>query len=182
LISAMRGYSRFPFQAFSAEAKRRTLTLPEFSVLVPMQPPTLDKEQQALLREVFCGKDELRPGVVERFRAAGQSIVPHLLDILDDPDLIKLNAPGRGWAPGHAAFLLGELGASETVEHLITAVVRTPPDSHLAEEAAAALIKLGSASLPAIEEFVRWSENQEAKNRLDHIAKEIRHRKKGMTT
>lgn len=131
------------------------------------------------MREVFCGKDELRPGGIEHFRAVGKPTVPYLLDILDDPDLIPLTARGRGRVPGHAAFLLSELRANEAVAHLLAAMVRMPPDSHLAEEAALALIKLGSAALPAIEDFLRWSENEQAKAKLQQIAEAIRTDREG---
>jgi hypothetical protein len=159
-----------PLQAFCDEAEREAFdTAAVLDELPPPEPP----QAEALLREVFCGREQLRPGVAERFRQVGPAMVMPLVDILTDRSLLHPRARGKGWAPGHAAHLLGDLAAPQAVEDLVDAVADMPPDSHLSLEAADALVKLGSAALQSIDEYLSWSENQVAKSALRSIAAQI---------
>ena len=63
----------------------------------------------------------LRQQILELGRAA----VPPLIKTLEDHGLARANAPGGGFAPVHAAELLGELRAPDAVEPMLRALART---------------------------------------------------------
>jgi hypothetical protein len=168
-----------PWLSFAEEAKKGTAGL---RLTVEPAPATKPQDKETLLRELFCGKDELRPGVTERFHAAGPAMVSYLRGVLNNRLLVNPRGRGKGWAPGHAARLLGELGAGEAAADLVGAVADMPAQSHLAVEAANALLRLGTVSLPAIEEYLRWSEQEDKKALLHTIASLIRSGKNDSAT
>ena len=179
LVDTVSTARAFPLLAFTAEAKRKEAKPDKAR---PATPPQEPPDKDALLHELFRGKEKLRPEVSERFRSAGAAVIPLLLRILNDRSLVDPRAEGKGLAPGHAAHLLGELNAGEAAPHLVDAVADMPPDSHLTGQAADALVRLGSAALPAIGEYLHWSENEAVKALLRSIVALIRGGKKDIAT
>jgi hypothetical protein len=98
--------------------------------------------------------DDLDSGAQEKILAAGASAVPALLEVLADPALAAEDGPGDGWAPVHAADLLGELRAPEATGPLLAIYESTDWDDHLKDRALQALQKIGAPVLePALRAF-----------------------------
>lgn len=81
--------------------------------------------------------------------ALGTNAVGPLLAIVLDDDLSMRDAPGGGWAPGHAARLLGELKAVEAVEPLLRRLAETGPEDWLRDSLTVALSAMGPGAVEA---------------------------------
>jgi uncharacterized protein YecA (UPF0149 family) len=83
----------------------------------------------------------------EAVLALGEGAVPDLIGMLKDEDLLTPGGPGDGYAPVHAARLLGELADSRAVEPLLALIVEGDLDELVASAALVALPKHGLAAL-----------------------------------
>ncbi|HET6344809.1 MAG TPA: SEC-C metal-binding domain-containing protein [Myxococcota bacterium] len=81
--------------------------------------------------------------------ALGEGAVPALVAILEDRQLWEEDAPGGGWAPIHAAQVLGERRAADAIPALIEALRHLGDDDLLATAAIVALSKMGATAAAA---------------------------------
>jgi len=82
----------------------------------------------------------------------GDAGVTTLLDILEDETLAQIDSPGEGWAPIHAAALLGDLRAATAVEPMLRALARTDPLDILHDRVVSSLPRIGA---PVVEPALR---------------------------
>ncbi len=80
-----------------------------------------------------------------RILTLGPAAIPSLIELLEDAALAGADAPGQGYAPVHAAELLGALGAAEAVEPMLHALARTDTLDLLHDRVIPALRAMGRA-------------------------------------
>ena len=96
--------------------------------------------------------EDLPPLFVKRIGARGQAAVPELIEILIDLELSDQSAPGGGWAPIHAAGLLGHLKAVDAIPALLDVFLGVEIDDVLASVSLGAIINIGEdAEKPLLE-------------------------------
>lgn len=74
---------------------------------------------RALLRDYLCCGEKLAPKVESEILGHKDTVVPNLVEILLDEELAAEDSLGDGYAPIHAARLLGELRAPTAVGPMI---------------------------------------------------------------
>jgi hypothetical protein len=116
----------------SAKRKRRIDTANDPAMLVDLL--------------IDAGK-RISPRVRERILTLGPPAIPPLLELMEDEELSVDTAPGEGWAPIHAANLLGELRAQEAIRPMLRLLAETEWDTILHDAVLLALPKLGPAVL-----------------------------------
>ncbi|WP_309892122.1 SEC-C domain-containing protein [Archangium sp.] len=100
------------------------------------------------MRRLLQHGRELPPSLRSDILSRGSEVVAPLIALLADPSLDDVDAVGEGYAPLHAAQLLGELRAPEAIGPLLEALSRTEPGYLLYEDVRCALEGLGSAVVP----------------------------------
>jgi hypothetical protein len=100
----------------------------------------------------LIGADEHLPETIRRdILGLGVSAVPPLLEILQDEMLALTEAPGGGFAPIHAARLLGELRTEEAIEPMLRALADTDPLDILHDQVIQSMLKIGPSVMePAL--------------------------------
>jgi len=105
---------------------------------------------EILARLVGAGK-RLEESVGGAILNRGSAVVPALLGILEDGELARQDAPGRGYAPVHAATLLSQLGAADAVAPMLRVLARCDPMDVLHSTLVDALESMGTPVLePAL--------------------------------
>jgi hypothetical protein len=111
-------------------------------------------------REVAAGllrgdgrlSDELR----KRVLALGAASIEPQLEILENRDLDVIEAPGRGYAPMHAAGLLAEIGAPQAIEPMLRVLEQTDALDLLSDQLMRGLRTFGPAVVePALRAYER---------------------------
>jgi hypothetical protein len=105
---------------------------------------TTDDRAAASVQRLFQAGERLRTSVRESILAHGGAAIPALIAIIEDDDLSLEDARGGGWAPAHAAVLLGELRASAAIEPMLAALARTEGDDYLHGALIRSLSSLGA--------------------------------------
>lgn len=82
--------------------------------------------------------------------ALGAAAVPALVDVLEDEELAMAEGPGEGWAPIHAARLLGTLRAESAVPAMVRVLCDLDLETILNNELIHALIQVGPAAAPPL--------------------------------
>lgn len=100
---------------------------------------------RARLRDHLCRGENLPARIEAEILDHKDTIVPALIEILLDDNLAAEEAPGHGYAPIHAAHLLGKLCAPEAVEPMIERLRETGFDDILHNALLFALPRLGAA-------------------------------------
>ena len=67
----------------------------------------------------------------DRVLKIGSEATQPLIEIIEDRELWNVGAPGEGWAPEHAAALLGELHPPEALDPMLLALADVSPLSSL---------------------------------------------------
>lgn len=118
-----------------------------------IDPSELDEPFDALLREGEALSEQSRKAILE----AGDEAVQPLVSVLCNRDLWDEEAPGDGWAPIHAAELLGELGASEALEAMYDALHEVDSDAILDTVLTRSIQEFGEAAIePGLEALDRF--------------------------
>ncbi len=91
--------------------------------------------------------EELPASTRRAIAALGPAAVGPLCDVLSDEALHQETAPGEGWAPIHAASLLGDIGSPDGAPALVSAVSKCEPMEILYSTCIDALSRLGPAAL-----------------------------------
>jgi hypothetical protein len=100
------------------------------------------------LRRSLIQADGVLPSeVAERILAQGEVAVAPLIEILEDRSLLE---PSGGWAPIHAAVLLGELGAIEAIPALLEALVDEDDGDLFTDEVSESLMAMGPDVLESL--------------------------------
>jgi HEAT repeat protein len=108
-------------------------------------------DAETLVRLLIDAGEEIPPRLRERILSFGPAAIPPLIALLEDEALALETAPGEGWAPIHAADLLGELHAVEAVGPMLRCLEEDDWESILHDRLLQALPKLGPAVLePAL--------------------------------
>jgi HEAT repeat protein len=100
-----------------------------------------------LRRSLSAADSLLDPEVAERILAQGEAAVVPLIEILEDRSLL---VPTGGWAPIHAAVLLGELGAGVAIPALLEALVDEDDGDLFTDEATESLVAMGPVVLEPV--------------------------------
>jgi HEAT repeat protein len=109
---------------------------------------TISESFEDWLRRSLIEADSLlKPEVAERILEQGEAAVAPLIEILEDRSLLVASG---GWAPIHAAILLGELGVSEAVPALLEALMDDDDGDLFMEDAIESLTALGPAALEPV--------------------------------
>jgi len=82
-----------------------------------------DPNADAVAQLVSAG-ERLPEPVAEAILRRGREVIPVLVEILEDHALAQGDAPGGGYAPIHAARVLGDLEASEAIESMLRVLAR----------------------------------------------------------
>jgi hypothetical protein len=101
---------------------------------------------------LFEGGPTLSPSHQARILAAGAAAVPTLVEVLTRRELCWKDAPGGGYAPLHAARLLGEMRAPEAAAPMLRMLGITSWDEEIHHALLALLPHLGEAVVdPALD-------------------------------
>jgi hypothetical protein len=111
--------------------------------------PMSDSFEGWLRRSLIEAGELLRPEIEQRILEQGPAVVAPLIQILEDRTLLDVSA-GGGWAPIHAAVLLGDLRASEAIPALLAALADEDNRDLLAEEAVKSLTAIGPVALEPV--------------------------------
>jgi hypothetical protein len=111
--------------------------------------------------------EDLPPLFVKRISARGEAAVPELINILIDLELSDEASPGGGWAPIHAAGLLGHLKATDAIAALLDVFMGVEIDDVLAGVSISSLIQMEGAAIAPILETV---EGLDIESYPDHFA------------
>lgn len=94
--------------------------------------------------------ERLPPEHREAVLGLGQGAVPTLAGILADDALARRDSPGEGWAPIHAASLLGRIGGAEAAAALVKFLPTTEPMEIIYSTAIRALADIGAPATEAL--------------------------------
>jgi HEAT repeat protein len=108
------------------------------------------QDAEALVRLLIDAGEEMPPHLRERILSFGPAVIPPLIALLEDDALALETAPGEGWAPIHAAELLGELRAAEAVGPMLRQLEEDDVGSILRDTVMQALPALGPPALESI--------------------------------
>jgi hypothetical protein len=104
-----------------------------------------------LVAQLVGAGERLAEPVTEQLRRRGRAVIPALIEILEDEDLAQEDARGGGYAPIHAASILGELKAGEAIEPMLRVLARSDPMDILYSTVIRSLVLLGASVLePAL--------------------------------
>jgi hypothetical protein len=107
---------------------------------------------RSLVRQLIDTGERLPKELCSDILHLGDAGVTALLEILEDETLAQIDSPGEGWAPVHAAALLGDLRAETAVEPMLRALARTDPLDILHDHMLSSLPKIGA---PVVEPALR---------------------------
>lgn len=129
-------------------------------------------EPERLLDILSAGKELSVEGKRELL-GHGEAVIPGLVQILLDAGLADVDARGDGYAPVHAAELLGELGAVVAIEPMLQRLRETHWDTILHDRILLALPRIGA---PVVEPVLRAhddSQDPEVRNELAGVLAEV---------
>ncbi|MGM0558321.1 MAG: SEC-C domain-containing protein [Myxococcota bacterium] len=90
---------------------------------------------------------------------AGSDVIDDLVDVLEDRGLWDEEAPGQGWAPIHAAEILGEIGDEQALPALFRVLRIVDPDAVLDDAVEDAIVSFGEAAIkPGRAELKSWND------------------------
>jgi hypothetical protein len=108
-------------------------------------------DARACVRRLIGTKEGLSETIRRDILGLGLAAVPPLVEILLDEKLALTKAPGGGYAPIHAAQLLGELRAEEAIEPMIHVLADTDPLNILHDQVIQSMLKIGPSVMePAL--------------------------------
>ncbi len=124
---------------------------------------TLLPEARQLMDILLCGQEQLSAEQLASLPPLTPELLKTLSYITQSSEYAYNDAPGKGYAPIHAARLLGDSGSPEAVEPLLFALYTSDPEDLLWSAALAALGTLGPIALPAILDSMRYSTDPDFK-------------------
>lgn len=116
-------------------------------------------DNNTLVNLLFTEEDRLPRAAVDEFKKRGNNIIEPLSQIVREESNWNKDAP-EFWAPIHAVFILGAIGAQETITPLISAVKWSEAyDVDWVFEAFPAIF--GKIGTPAIEDLRKFVQDKE---------------------
>ncbi len=131
-----------------------------------------EPEPRAIVRRLISAGQRVPDDVRRDIVALGAMAVPGLLEIVEDQKLAIETAPGNGWAPAHAARLLGELHAVEAIEPMLRVLARTDRLELLHDQLIQSLPEIGA---PIIEPALRAYAENESRDLRVSVASVLAH-------
>jgi hypothetical protein len=121
--------------------------------------PNLSERFDAPVTSLFDAGEELSDDERQRIVDAGSDVVPALVEILEDRSLWDEEAPGEGFAPIHAAEILGEIGDPDALPALYRVLRIIDPDAVLDDAVEDAIVAFGEdAVAPGRRELESWND------------------------
>lgn len=121
---------------------------------------------RSLVRQLIDTSEQLPKELRRDILHLGDAAVAALLEILEDETLAQIDSPGKGWAPIHAAELLGDLRAATAVVPMLRTLAQTDPLDILHDRVLPSLAKIGA---PVVEPALRAAASAD-QDTLDSIA------------
>jgi hypothetical protein len=149
-------------QKFSQTEAARPKPAPSEGQEEPFE-ETLSADEERLMKVLLCGKEKLSDKQIASLPPFTPEIVSRLRLVVHSNLYDTEDSEGKGYAPIHAAKLLGQTGSPEAVEPLIYALYRSDPDEILYSEAIFALEALGPLALPGVLDSMQYSDNPDFK-------------------
>jgi len=134
----------------------------------------LSPEAQRLMAILFCGDESLTEEQVAAISFTPDTI-SRLGTVAGDDQYYLDDSEGKGWAPIHAAKLLGQSGSLEAVEPLLFALYKSDAQDILYSTAIFALAELGPLALPLVLDSMQYSSEPEFKLALASVLGKIGH-------
>jgi hypothetical protein len=119
------------------------------------------------------GRPTLSPSRQARILAAGAAAVPALVEVLTRRELCWKDAPGEGYAPLHAARLLGEMRAPEAAAPMLRMLGITSWDEEIHHTLLALLPHLGEAVVDPALDVLEASEHPNLRRSVLAILSEL---------
>jgi hypothetical protein len=110
----------------------------------------------------------LSPDAHDRIVAMGPDAVAPLLEILEDREIWRTRSPGHGYAPIHAALILGELHAPQALEPMIRALAEAGEPDVVTERLIDALASYGVALVEPALQVIATTDNKELRLSLSY--------------
>ncbi len=154
-----------------AEQRRRRAAAP--APVRPLDEPALSPAQEKLMTVLLCGNEELTPEQLAAVSASDPEIIRQLLAVLEDPNYQYEDSEGNGFAPIHAATLLGRSRSLEAVYPLIQTLYDADEDDIIGSTAITALNELGPVALPAVLESLDCTTDYDFKMSLADVLSTI---------
>jgi HEAT repeat protein len=108
-----------------------------------------------------------------RFAHRRATVVPYLIQIIEDDRYWYEDGPGGGWAPILATRLLGELRSSQAADALVNAVAYSDPDDLIHDAALFSLATIGPPALPAVQAYLKYGRDIPTKISLAEVLGQI---------
>lgn len=114
-----------------------------------------------LVRLLLNERQKLPSKLRKKILVQGDVVVPSLISVLNMEALHMEGSPGDGWAPIHAAALLGELKAEEAIQPMLRWLLETEPSEHILHgQLTTSLGLLGEVAYPfVLEAFEKADED-----------------------
>lgn len=167
---------RFPLLPLAAEQQRQIqlkstpLETPEIEEdeadLNDLEDDPLPGVDEPLKQILLCNKDSLSPRQIDSVSPLTPETISQLITVLHDEYLSQEDAPGQGYAPIHAAFLLGKSQSAAAVEPLIETLTDCDSDDIIYSTILFALKDLGPLALPLMLDTLQYSSDPELKGTL----------------
>ncbi len=125
--------------------------------------PVLSADEERLMKVLLCGKKELSDKQIASVPPFTSEIISQLRLVIHSELYDDEDSEGKGYAPIHAAKLLGQSGSPEAVEPLLFALYRSEPDEILYSQTLFALEALGPLALPGVLDSMQYSDEPDFK-------------------
>ena len=102
------------------------------------------------VRKLLAAGERLPARIRREILALKDAAIAPLLDLLGDDELAMRSAPGRGYAPVHAVWLLTDLRAESAIESMLGVLAETEWDTILHDAIIQALPRFGAAVLEPV--------------------------------
>jgi hypothetical protein len=123
-----------------------------------------DANKESPLEQLKTGGRDFDPAVRQAVVAMGPSVIPALMELVEnEKDLGHIEAPGRGWPPAHAAYVLIELKAMEAIPALVNILATSEVYSIIHELIAEHIWKLGPALLEPLLNVARTTKEPQVR-------------------
>ncbi len=134
---------------------------------------TLSADEERLMKVLLCGKEKLSEKQIASLPPFTPEIISQLRLVIHSELYDAEDSEGKGYAPIHAAKLLGQSGSPEAVEPLLFALYRSDPDEILYSETLFALEALGPPALPGVLDSMQYSDEPDFKLGLAGVLAKI---------
>ena len=141
---------------------------------MPPMPEGTDEYGFSLINDLgplLVGREGIAPQKLKRLSKPREEYIDLLLCNVEQRKAWDLDDwDNQAWM-GNAILLLGSFRADEAVDALVDVVAESPPEGEdvLTQTAVVALGQIGEPSFGAVEDFIRYSDNQAAKDALAEV-------------